>query len=366
MNTERGLMEQGRRLWRRIAWLLLGLLGMGAAAPAMAACGAPATQNDPLGSYSAATVKAGASGFIQVLGGFTCTSGNILTLLGANYLRATVSSTAVLELPSTTLSATSGKPIATIPYTLAAAGAGTPVLKPGTTVYFINGTALNLLGLLGNNGINVPIFIKPQSTAQVPPGDYVGTVKIKWEWHFCPVLEVLGSCVLGADEGTGDTTITFTMTVGPKPATVSISSVTTWDPVSFANYPRAIPGSKARLTMTVANPDLVPLDTDQMVVVMPTPANLAVALDGDGTAQTDVVRTAQGSTSSTLSLTYGGAGVAGDDVEFSMYASGDDFTYQPVAGDTATQGAVKRVRFKTHGAMAPQSSYSISLPYLVK
>jgi hypothetical protein len=352
-----------RRLWRSLAWLL-ALCGAMIAAPAMAACSAPTTLTDPLGTYSSPTIKAGATGYLSVPGGFTCTSASVLTLLGANYLRVTVDSAAVLEIPSLTLAGTPAKPIATVPYSLAVAASGTPALTPGNTVYLINGTALNLLGLLGDNAMNVPLFIKPQSAAQVPPGNYQGTVKVKWEWRFCSVIEAAGICVGTLESGTATTTITFTLTVvASRPATVTIASVITWDPVSGTNSPKMIPGAKRRVTMTVANPDLVPLDLNKLNVTLPTPAGTVIALDGDGTGQGQVIQFTPNA--STLLFNYTSPSDLGDDVDFSTNG-GASYIAVPTPGDAASQASVNSVLFHPRGAMAAGSSFSVSLPYSVR
>jgi hypothetical protein len=52
-------------------------------------------------------------------------------------------------------------------------------------------------------------------------------------------------------------------------------------------------------------------------------------------------------------------------VEFSS-DGGATWGYVPVVGNPASQGAVTHVRFSPKGSMAPLSSLSISVPYLVK
>lgn len=77
--------------------------------------------------------------------------------------------------------------------------------------------------------------------------------------------------------------------------TIALTSVTTWDPVNGAGRPLALPGSKGRTTLTVGNPDLVPLD-------------------GDGSGSAIVIGFAVGSPASTNALTYtDGASAADDD-----------------------------------------------------
>lgn len=345
----------------RLPALLLATIAASAATPAMAACSVTTPLADDLGSYSPAALKAGAPAPIRASGGFSCTA-NLLTLLGNNYLRATVPSNAVLRLTSTTTSDT-------IDYTLSADAAGTVPIVPGTPRTYVSGTTLNLLGLLGPSTVDVPVYLKPTATAAtIPPGTYKGSVMVKWEWSFCSLINAAVVCIGTLDASTIFTPsarLDFTLTVAARPVTMTISTRTTWDPQSTTNFPKAIPGSRQRTTVTVVNPDIVPIDLNSIALVLPTAPRATVALDGDGTGQGDVVQVADGTPPSTLSLAYRSAGDTGDDVQFSS-DNGTSYGYAPVAGNDVSQSAVTQVRFRPRGTMAASSSFSVSIPYLVR
>jgi len=329
-----------------------------AALPALACDVAASTSTVVPDSYSPASLQGGAVPYLRTASGFGCTADSVVVLLGGNYLKATVASGAVLKLTSTDTSGTIGIKIA------ADSGGSTP-LNPGTTVTFMQNTTLNVAGLLSSDIQSVPVFVKPSTTDLVAPGTYTGSVSIKWEWGFCPGVNVGSVCVLGADTGSKSGTVQITLTIAPRTAVMTITSVTTWDPIRKTNSPKAIPGGKVRRALTVTNPDLVPLDADSLKVVLPTPATLAVALDGDGSGAGDVVQLSQGATPSGLSLTYAGPASIADDVEF-FCADGTGWGCAPTAGDATTQGAVTQVRLKPRGSMAAGSSFTVSLPYSVK
>lgn len=334
------------------------LMSLCIAGSAQAACGVAVVGSADLGSQSPQALKAGAPPYLGVPGGFTCSTVPVATLLAGDYLKATVASGAVLKLTSTTTADSVG-------YTLSAAANGSAPLVAGTPFYYVNGTVLNVLGLFGSSSVNVPIYIKPSTAQTIAPGTYTGSVTIKWDWYFCSLVGALNVCVGTLDSGSQTATINFRLEVAAKPATVTISSVTTWDPVSTTTAPKAIPLSRRRTALTIVDPDIVALDLNTLRLALPTGAGTVLALDGDGTGSGVVVQTQQGSTPSALTVTYAGPASLTDDVDFSS-DGGATWGYVPVAGDMASQAAVTHVRFSPKGAMAASSSLSISIPYLVK
>lgn len=339
-------------------------LGMGlAAAPAFAACSVPATSSADVGSFSPAAVRASpttgvsAMPYVSTTGSFTCTNGSLLSLFVAgDSLTATVKAGTVF-----TLRSAAG---ATATYVLAADSAGAAPIVAGTARTYISGTTLNLLG---SNRTNPPIYIKAQSTADLAPGDYTGSFEVKWDWSLCNGLGLgLGGIqvCLGRDTGSASGIVTVKLTVAPKGAIVTMSQRTTAEASGSTTNPKAIPGSKLRMTMIIQNPDIVPLDLDTLKVVLPTPAGLRIALDGDGTTATSVITGADSTGTTNLQFTYAAPGSTTDDVDF---ASGANvWGYVPTAGDAATQGLVTAVRFSPRGRMAAGTAYTITIPYSVK
>lgn len=349
-----GRLKRVRSVWR---WLAIGV-AMLTAGTAHAACGVATTVADDLGSFSPNALKAGAAPYVNTFGGYSCTTVPVATLLTGNYLKATVASGSVLKLTSTTTADS-------VTYALAAAADGSSPLVPGTATFYVNGTVLNVLGLLGPGAVNVPIYVEPSAATTIAPGTYTGSVTIKWDWYFCSVIGALNACVGTLDSGSKNATITFTLDVSAKPATISIASVTTWDPVSTTNSPKTIPASRRRTSLTVTNRDIVAVDLNTLKLALPTGARTIVALDGDGTGSGSVVQTVQGSPASGLTVTYTSPSSTSDDVDFSN-DGGVSWSYVPVAGNLASEGAVTHVRFSPKGSMAASSSISISIPYLVK
>jgi hypothetical protein len=320
-----------------------------APSPAWAACTVANTGPTSIGSYPSSTIQAGTAIYAKVPAGFDCADA-ILTALSGDSLSVTATSTQAFKLTS----ATTGSSVS---YVLAADSAATKPITPGTRFFYLNGTLINLLGLLGNSVRNVPIYVKPTATAEIAPGTYTGNFQLAWEWKLCTV----GVAVcLGSTQSTGPVTATvsITMVVQAKPVGVVITTRTTWDPQSTTVNPRAIPGSKQRTSITLSNPNIVAVDANTLAVVVPTPTRGAIALDGDGTASTAYLVPTEGSPASSLGATYTAPGSTTDDVDFSS-DNGATWTYDP----TTAPKAVTTVRVRPRGTMAAGSSFSVSLPY---
>ena len=297
MRGQAGIMFVNRLLTRtraRPCWPLTALLGaillVWTSAGNACAVTTPTAVN--VGTFSPSAIKASGVPLTPTGGGFTCTTTTVLALLTGNYLKATIAS-------GTTLQLTSGAN--TVTYKLYADQAGTTELKPGVTAYYINGSVLSLLA---SNTTNVPVYFKLASTGYPPPGDYTGSFSVKWEWFFCPV-SALNLCILGTpDTGNATATVNVTLKVQANPPTVSIAmGAATWNAVEGTSNPKALPGSKRRMTVTITNPDIVATDANVIQVTLPTPPKMTIALDGDGTGG-NVVQTTDSNPTSGLTLSY--------------------------------------------------------------
>jgi hypothetical protein len=334
-----------------------GTAGALAFASSSFACTATANSTSAVGPYSPAAIKAGAVPALYNYAGLNCSSA-LLILLGGNYIHATFSSANGFKLKPP-----SGTDVIT--YTASADSGATVPITQGATVDYMQNNLLNLLGLLGGSTANLPFYVKPSSTNLVTPGTtYTDLITINWDWHMCTGIGALGACIGTLDSGTTTTKVTVSLSVSANPPVVTIASASSWDPVNTTFNPKAVPGSKQRMTANVANPDIVTLGADSVVVALTTPSGMAIALDGDGTGGS-VVRLTQGSPASNLTLTYTSASSATDDVDFSAN-NGTTWTYAPDASSDASMAAVTNIRFRMKGSMAASSSFNVSVPYKVK
>jgi len=309
-----------------------------------------------LGTYSPGSIKGLAVTPVGKSGGIDC-SGTALSLLGGNVLTATISNSNSFKMTS------AGKADGT--FQIYPSATSQTVFAEGVAVNFLNPQVLDLLGLLGNSPSSIPLYIKPTSTDPLMPGVYQGSFKVTWAWKFCSGAWVGNLCTLGTrTEGTQSATIAFTVTVAAKPVTVAISSVTTWDPIMQTLNPKAIIGAKQRMTIVVTNPDIIPADLNTVKIDIPIQSGTAVALDGDGATGGSAIKFSEGSPASTLAFSYVGAGDMSDDVDF--FSAGIGWAYVPTPGDLASQSMVTKIRLKPRGKFAAGSSFSITLPYLIK
>lgn len=341
----------------RLGWLLALILA-GWAAPA-SACDVPTSTATNVGSFSPAAIKANAP-YARVSSGFGCTGFTVLTLLSTNYLKATIASGTVLKLTS------AASPADTVTYRLFGDAGASVELKPGIDAFYMKGSTINVLNLLGDGTIDVPLFFKLASSGYVAPGTYTGSFSVRWDWNFCNGIAALGACVGTTDSGAKTETVAVTLVVAARSPTVSVAfGPITWDAVNGTSRPKAIPGSKRRLAVTIANPDIVPAEPSAIVLTVATPVRMAVALDGDGTGGGGVFQATDGATPSGLSFAYVGPASSTDQVDFST-DGGTTWTYVPVAGDAASQAGVSAIRLRPQGSMAAASSYTITFPYSVR
>ena len=317
-----------------------------------AACTVSNTPDTTLGTYSSAALNKSATTYARVAAGFDCQDA-LLSLLSNNTLSVTATSDTGFKLRTTGSTNTAD-------YVLAADAAGTTPIAAGTKFFYLNGGLVNLAGLLGNSTRNVQIYVKPTAAAVLAPGTYTGSFKLAWEWKLCTQLSAVACTGYTQSTTPVTATVTVSMVVTLRPVTVVITTRTTYDPISTTNNPRSIPGSRQRTSITLTNTDTVAVDPNSLTIVLPTPNRGAVALDGDGTGSTAYVRTAEGSPPSTLAVTYATPASTSDDVDF-WAAGSTDWNYDP----TTTPMAVTRVRIRPQGTMAPGSSFSVSLPYVL-
>ena len=319
---------------------------------AWAACTVSNTSDTALGTYSSAALQKGAAPYAKVAGGFDCADA-LLSLLSNNTLAVTATSTTNFKLKLAGGTDTAD-------YVLAADANGATPIPAGTKFHYLNGSLINLAGLLGNSTRNVQIYVKPLGAAALTPGTYTGSFSLAWEWKLCTSLSAVVCTGYTQSTVPITATVAVSMVVTLRPVAVVITTRTTYDPLSATNNPRSIPGSKQRTTITLTNTDIVAVDADSLKVILPTPNRGAVALDGDGTASTAYVTTAEGSPASSLAVTYTTPASTTDDVDFSANG-GTSWTYDP----TAAPKAVTTVRVRPRGTMAAGSSFSVSLPYVL-
>lgn len=354
----------------RALLLLLGAWASLAALPARAAnCTVSTSVTTNWTNYSPAAVKAGAVPALQSRAGLSCPVA-ILRLLSSNYIRAKFSSQQTLRLKLDGVNAY-------IPYTASAAPDGTGAFTQNGTVDYMQNNLLDLLGLLSATAADLPFSIKPTAfaTGAAAPaaGTYRDKITINWSWYQClGGVDALGLCLLGTPEyGSGTSVIDVSLTIAARNVTLSLATVTTWDLANGTSNPKSLPGSRRRTTVTVANPDLVPVDSGKIAVVLATPANTRIALDGDGAGNTTPFILTEGAPASGVAFRYGGPADTTDDVDFSSDGKAPNlpdksWSYVPLANDDASQRAITHVRMRPRNAMAKESNFALGVTYMVK
>jgi len=342
-----------RSLLRTMA--AIGLFATAVPAAAAPACTATAPVTTQAGTYSPAAVNAGKVPQVAGSAGLACDS-SLLVVFGSNSIKGSFSSANAMRLT---------KGAAAIAYTASADPAGTIPITQGASVEYMQNNVLNVAGLLGGSSAALPMYIKLPGGTLPPVGTYTDTITVNWTWKICRGISSL-VCVGGYETQSTPvrSDITITLVVQPQDMTIAVTQATTWDPVNGTAQPRALPGAKGRTTFVVRNPDLVALDDGSIAILFKVPAKTSIALDGDGSASATTIGFSDGSPTSGTTLAYSPTNAA-DDVDFSS-DDGATWTYAPTPGNRASEAAVTQVRFRPHGAMKPGSSFTLSIPYLVR
>lgn len=163
---------------------------------------------------------------------------------------------------------------------------------------------------------------------------------------------------------TGTASATFTV-VAPAPLTMVKASQAASDPLNGTTNAKLIPGAQAAYTITIANPNAFAVTADSIVVTDKTPANLQLYVGNISGVSGGPVRFQNGATASALTYSYTSLASQTDDVDFSN-DNGATWTYVPSLNGAGADAAVTHVRIRPKGAMAANSSFSLTFGYIVK
>jgi hypothetical protein len=155
---------------------------------------------------------------------------------------------------------------------------------------------------------------------------------------------------------------TATITISP-PLTILKSSVAYSDPLNNLTNPKEIPGGFVTYTLVIANPATLAVDSNSIVIVDATPANLQFFV-GNLSGSSGPALFADGSPASGLTYTFTSLASTTDDVEFSNNG-GTSWTYVPTANANGVDTAITHIRIRPKGAMAAGSSFTLQLRYRI-
>lgn len=144
---------------------------------------------------------------------------------------------------------------------------------------------------------------------------------------------------------------------------VTKSSTAYQDPVYGTTNPKLIPGGVAAYTIAVSSPADYTVSSNTLSIVDATPAGMALVVADTGGPSSGPVSFTGGS--SALTLGYSGLSSNADNIDFSA-DHGFSWTYAPSPGSNGSDPAVTNVRVRPQGAMAPSSTFSIGLRYVIQ
>jgi uncharacterized repeat protein (TIGR01451 family) len=147
------------------------------------------------------------------------------------------------------------------------------------------------------------------------------------------------------------------------PLTVTKTSAAYFDQQNGLTNPKLIPGGYVAYTVTVSNPGNASVDSNSIIIVDATPANLRLYV-ANIPGYTGPVRFLDGSPVSGLTYTFSALNSTTDDVDFSN-DGGATWTYVPVADAAGVDPAATHMRIRPKGSMAAGSNFNVSFGYLI-
>jgi hypothetical protein len=158
------------------------------------------------------------------------------------------------------------------------------------------------------------------------------------------------------------TDATATITISP-PLTIVKSSVAYSDPLNIVTNPKQIPGGFVTYTLVIANPATLAVDSNSIVIVDATPANLQFFV-GNVSGSSGPALFIDGSPASGLTFTFTSLASTTDDIEFSNNG-GTTWTYAPTANANGVDTAITHIRLRPKGVMAAGATFNLQLRYRV-
>ena len=134
------------------------------------------------------------------------------------------------------------------------------------------------------------------------------------------------------------------------------------DPLNGIVNPKAIPGSIINYTITVTNPNPLPIDANSLIVSDKTPTSTKLCLADLGAANSGPLRFTGGSPTSALSYSFLGLARNDDTLEFSSDA-GTARTYAPTLDADQCDRAITHFRIRPTGAFGAAGTFALDVRY---
>lgn len=187
-------------------WIMGGLIGLGCAMQAQAACSIAATVPASFGSVSSMTVRTAAQASSTANAGLSCTQAVLSVLVPTDHFYATITGSAQGGMV--------GPSGDVIQYTVYANNTASFPMTRGTAFDFggSGGIAQNIGLVFGPGTKTMPLYLGSLIGSNVAAGLYTETLSIFWNWNYCSGIGVGGIC-LGRDTSSGTATLTVSMNV---------------------------------------------------------------------------------------------------------------------------------------------------------
>ncbi|MBB3877792.1 hypothetical protein [Sphingomonas pseudosanguinis] len=222
-------------------------------------------------------------------------------------------------------------------------------ITQGGSIEYTNAILQKLSVRTNGKAIAIPIrFLGFQGTG-LPAGTYSDELTIEWHWRTCEDVEASTSVCRAHSDGTAITTLKLSMEVEARPPVVTMAVKTVFG--DRGGTSSQVPSAPYRImTVTVVNPDVVPIDADSILLNVPVDQIMMVSDQIEGIKAIEVLRGAEDG----MHVSYRGLRDPSDDVECTL--DGKDWTLQPT-----DPSQVRFVRIRVRGTLQPSKTVVVAL-----
>lgn len=306
---------------------------------AKAACSTDSIAAD-IGKWTTGQLNARAPNVVTVMGGMRCDANDLAEGSGARIV-ARIRSANGFEMRR------AGG--ASIRYAASPDRTTADAMDRNGSIEYSNAALSGLATGSEQKAVGIPISFHGFHGVGLPSGTYSDVLTIEWRWTTCAQFDHAASTCRRHSHHSAETTHVMTMHVESRPPVVTMAVKT----VHGDDRKRSTQTSTKPyrvMTVTVDNPDVVPIDADSIVLEVPVDQIMTASDHAGGISTVEVIRGAEDG----MHVAYKGLDDASDDVECTV--DGKDWTTRPV-----DPSQIRSVRIRVRGTLQPSKSVVVAL-----
>lgn len=307
---------------------------------AKAACSTDSIAAD-IGKWTTGQLHAATPNVVTVMGGMRCDAKDLTGGSGARIVAA------IRSVNGFEMRREGGGP--GIAYAAAADKTTERRMGPSGSLEYSDVVLKDLADAADSKDVGIPLVLQGFRGTGLQNGVYSDTLTIEWKWTTCASFDQASTTCRRHANHSATTTHIVTMHVESRPPVVTMAVKTV-----HGDDRRRSSGGPSKpyrvMTVTIDNPDVVPIDPDSLVLEVPVDQIMTASDHAGGISTVEVIRGAEDG----MHVAYRGMEDASDDVECTT--DGKDWTTRPL-----DPSQIKSVRIRVRGALQPSKSVVVAL-----